>query len=95
MGFLLLELVNAVFDRSGTDEFVDEDRLVLADAVGAVSGLVFGGRIPPGIVVDDAVGGCQIQTGATGFEGDEEDGDVLVLESFDQSTTVLGLTGEL
>jgi energy-coupling factor transporter ATP-binding protein EcfA2 len=57
LGFFLLELVDALFDGVLAEEFVDEDRFVLADAVGAVGGLGFGGGVPPGVVVDDGVGG--------------------------------------
>ncbi len=39
MGFFLLEFVDALFDGVLAEEFVDEDGLVLADAVGAVGGL--------------------------------------------------------
>ena len=56
-GFVLLEFQDAVFDGAGADEFVDEDGLGLADAVGAVGRLVLGGGVPPRIVVDDGVGG--------------------------------------
>ena len=58
LGLLLLELVDALFDGALADELVDEDRVLLADAVGAVGGLGFGGGVPPGVVVDDGVGGC-------------------------------------
>jgi hypothetical protein len=37
------------------DEAVYLDRFVLADAVGAVCGLVFDGGVPPAVVVDDVV----------------------------------------
>jgi hypothetical protein len=56
-GFVLLEFEDAVFDGAAADEFVDEDGFGLADAVGAVGGLVFGGGVPPGVVVDDGVCG--------------------------------------
>ncbi|OPZ69380.1 MAG: hypothetical protein BWY83_01991 [bacterium ADurb.Bin478] len=55
---------------------MDEHRLVLADPVGAVGGLVLHGRIPPGIVVDDHVGAGQVQAGAAGLEADEKERDV-------------------
>ncbi len=66
--FLLLELVNAVFHSARADEFMDEDRLVLADAVGAVGGLVFGGGVPPGVEVDDAIGGGEVKASAARFK---------------------------
>ena len=94
MGFLLLELVDAVLHGAGADELVDEDGLVLADAVGAVGGLIFGSGIPPGIKMDDAVGGGEVEAGPAGFEGDEEDGNVLVLETINKAAPVLGFTSE-
>ena len=56
-GLVFLEFEDAVLDGAAADELVDEDGLGLADAVGAVGGLVFGGGVPPGVVVDDGVGG--------------------------------------
>ena len=41
-GLFALEFEDAVFDGAAADEFVDEDGRGLADAVGAVGGLVFG-----------------------------------------------------
>ena len=94
VGLFLLELVDAVFDGAGADEFVDEDGFVLADAVGAVSRLVFGGRVPPGVVVDDGVCGGEVESGASGFEGNEEDGLGAILEVVDEAAPVLGISGE-
>ena len=91
---MLLEFEDAVFDGAAADEFVDEDGFGLADAVGAVGGLVFGGGVPPGVVVDDGVCGGEVEAGAAGFEGDEEDGDVAFLELFDEGGAVFGLAGE-
>ena len=94
MGFLLLELVNAVFDGAIADEFVDEDGFVLADPVGAVGSLVFGGGIPPGVEVDHGVGGGKVEAGAAGFKGDEKNGDVFALEFLDEIAAVFGGSGE-
>ena len=94
-GLLLLEAVNAVFDGVGAEEFVHEDGFGLADAIGAVGGLGFGGGVPPGVVVDDGVGGGEVESGAAGLEGDEEDGDVVVLKLVDEAAAVLGRAGEL
>jgi hypothetical protein len=55
LAFLGLELVDAFLDGALADELVDEDRLGLADAVGAVDGLGLGGGVPPRVVVDETV----------------------------------------
>ena len=78
LAFLVLEFVDALFDGVLAEEFVDEDGLVLADAVGAVGGLGLGGGVPPGVVVDDGVGGGEVEPGAAGLEGDEERERILV-----------------
>ena len=93
-GFLLLQAVDAVFDGVCAEEFVDEDGFGLADAVGAVGGLGFGGRVPPGVVVDDGVSSSEVEAGAASFEGDEENGNVVFLELFDESSAVLRGSGE-
>ena len=93
-GFFLLKLVDALLDGVLAEEFVDEDGLVLADAVGAVGGLGFGGGIPPGVVVDDGVGGGEVEAGAAGLEGDEEERDFSGLEILDELAAVLGGSGE-
>ena len=64
---------HALLDAAGDDQVVDEDRLGLADAVGAVGGLGLGGRVPPGVVVDDGVGAGQVEAGAARLEADQED----------------------
>lgn len=55
--FALLHGLDAGFDGILADEFVDDDGFGLSDAVSAVGGLVFDGRVPPGVVVDDGIGG--------------------------------------
>jgi hypothetical protein len=55
---VFLQLDDAFLDGAAADEFVNEDRLVLADAVGAVGGLVFGGGVPPRVVMNDRISGC-------------------------------------
>lgn len=94
-GFFLLEAVDAFFDGVEAEEFVDEDGFVLADAVGAVGGLGFGGGVPPGVVVDYGVCGGEVEAGAAGFEGDEEDGEAAGLELLDEFSAVFGAAGEL
>ena len=41
--------------------------------MGAVGGLGFGGGIPPRVEVDDGVGAGEVEAGAAGFEGEEEE----------------------
>ena len=54
--FLGLELLDVLFNRSLGDEPVDENRLLLADAVNPVNGLLLGGRVPPRIEKKYVVG---------------------------------------
>ena len=79
-----------LFDGAPGDEFVDEDGLVLADSMGAVGGLLLDGGIPPRIVVDDGVGGSEVQTGAAGLEGDKEQRNLAGLEPPDRRFAVGG-----
>ena len=59
--------------------------LRLADAEGAVGGLVLDGRIPPAVEVDHVRGGGQVEPGAAGLEREDEEGRALVLlEAADQ-----------
>ena len=50
--FLLLQSEYPVFDCACRNQFKDENCLVLANSVGAVSRLSFGRGIPPGIIVN-------------------------------------------
>ena len=68
----MLELLNLGFDTVVDDEFIDEDGLSLTDAVATVGGLAFDGGVPPRVVVDDAVGGGEVEAGAAGAQADEE-----------------------
>ena len=43
----------AFFHRAATDEFVDQHVALLADAKGAVGGLIFDRRVPPPVEVND------------------------------------------
>ena len=48
-------------------------RPLWADAMGAIADLVFYGRIPPRIEVNDVVGPSEIETNTTCSQADEED----------------------
>ncbi len=50
-----LESNHPFLDRPGRDQSVDEDRLVLADAIGAIGSLVHDGRIPPWIIMGNGI----------------------------------------
>ena len=61
-----------LLDGAARDEPVDRDRLVLADAVRAIGGLIFDGGVPPRIEVDHVVGAGEVDAGAAGLERDQE-----------------------
>src|SRR5687767_2903853 len=61
-----------------------ENVVPLADAEGAVGGLVFDGGVPPAVEVDDVCGGGEVEPSAAGLEReDEERRAVVPLEGFD------------
>src|SRR5262245_44777716 len=63
-GLAALEQEHALLDAAGRVELVDEHRLRLADAVGAVGRLRLARRVPPWIVVDDGVRRDEVETRA-------------------------------
>jgi len=71
---------DALFDGAGRHQPVHRHRPLLADAVRATHGLVFGGRVPPRVGDDHVVGGRQVQTEAAGLEADEEEIGIAALE---------------
>ena len=78
------EAVDFFFDAASGYEFVHEYVFLLADAEGAVGGLVFYGWVPPAVEVDDVAGGGEGEAGAAGFEGEhEERGAVFLLKGVD------------
>ena len=94
-GFLFLQGADFFLDGVLGDEAVGDDRFDLADPVGAINGLGFGGGIPPRIVEDNVAGGGEVKAGAGGFEGEKKDGDGGIgLEFFHEFLTVFGLAGE-
>src|SRR4051812_17712804 len=72
-GFAALQFEDLLLDRAGRDQLVDEDRLVLADAMRAIGRLRLGRRVPPGVIMDHRVGGGEIEAAPAGLEADEED----------------------
>ena len=83
------QLVDFILDGAATDELVHEDVAELADAEGAVGRLILDGGVPPPVEVDDMRRGGEIEAGATGFEGqDEERRQVVFLELAHQLLTL-------
>src|SRR5690606_2285638 len=60
----LLELQDPLLHRPLRNQSVDEDRLVLADAVRPVGGLILRGGVPPGVEEEDVIGCGQVEPGA-------------------------------
>src|SRR5205814_10592463 len=80
----LLEFPDFLLNGSGGDEPIGVDGASLADAMGAVYGLRFDGRVPPGIVKHDITGRGQVQSRAGGAKTEQENrGAGIVLEGVD------------
>ena len=62
---------DALLDRARGDEAVHRHRPRLPDVVGAARGLVFGGRVPPGVDDQHVVGHLQVQAESAGLQADE------------------------
>ena len=95
-GLAALHGLDFLLDGAGADQAVDEYRLVLTDAVGAVGGLRFGGRVLPWVVVDHGVGGGEVEADAAGLEADQEHRHGAALEALHQGAALTGrgLPGE-
>ena len=81
---------DAVLDGLARDEAVDGHGLDLADAVGAIGGLVLDGGVPPGVEEDDLGGGGEVEAGTAGLQGDEEDVGLAGLETVDLGAALGG-----
>ena len=57
-----MQFGGAVFDRTRRDEAVDRRGALLADAVGAAHGLVFGGPVSSWVDDQYVLGGGQVET---------------------------------
>ena len=66
------ERIDLLFDSAFADQLVHEDGARLADAPGAVGGLVFDGRVPPAVVVHDLAGSREVEAGAARFQRDQQ-----------------------
>ena len=66
--------MDILFDGAGRDERMDENGVVLTDAVGAVACLVFHGGVPPAVEMDDMVGAGEGETGSGSAQRKQEEG---------------------
>jgi hypothetical protein len=90
-GFFLLQGEDFFLDAARHHQLVNEYLPGLADAVGAVGGLVFHRGIPPRIVVDDGVGGGEVEADAACLEADQEHRYLAFLETADDALAVSGV----
>ena len=81
--FIFVEGEDLLFDGIFGDQSINGHGAELAESVGSVGGLVFDGWVPPGVHVDDVIGGREVQTGAPCFEGDQEQVTFSGLEGID------------
>jgi len=84
-----------LLSRAFGDQFVDEYRFVLADAVGAVGGLCLDRRVPPWVIVDNGIGLDEVEADAAGLEGDEEEVGLTAAEALDRVFAFACLSGQL
>ena len=89
--FMTEEVVDAFLEGAFADEVVGDDGADLADAVGAVGGLVLDGGVPPAVVVDDVRGLGEGEAEGAGAEGEnEESGAVITGEGLDLGSALRG-----
>src|SRR5258708_23277017 len=91
----LLQFDDPLFDRARGDQFIDEDGLCLADAVGAVGRLVLDRRVPPGVVMDHRIRRGEVQAAAPRLQADQENRDRPRLKAVDRVGSIAGSAGQL
>ena len=82
--FVLLQLIDFLFDGSLRDETVNLHVFLLADAMRSPCRLLFDRRVPPKIEKDDRIRSGQIQPGAACFQGNQKDIGLAFIELVDQ-----------
>ena len=65
---VLYHLVDALLESILGDEAVNEDVLMLADAVGTIGSLCLNGGVPPEVIMYDMTCSGEIETSACGFQ---------------------------
>ena len=67
-GFAQFKNFDRGFDPLLHHQFIDENRLILADTVSAIRGLVLHRRVPPRVVMDDRIRSRQVKARSSRFE---------------------------
>lgn len=93
-GFVFLQCENFFFDVVVDDQFVDEYWFVLIKVVGVVGCLIFDGWILLWVVMDDGIGGSQVEVDVVSFQIDQEDWYIFFLEVVDWCFLMYGVVGE-
>ena len=78
------QLGDPLLDGAGGDHPVHLHRSGLPDPVGPVAGLLLDRGVPPAVEVDDVVGAGEVEAGAAGLQGQQEDRHLPGLEARDQ-----------
>ena len=76
-----------LFDSVLGYQVINSHTILLPDAIGTVGGLLFDGRIPPRVQMDDVIGSRQIQPQSASLQTDEEDGALALLKLFRTSSS--------
>ena len=87
-------MLNLLFHRAARNQLVDEHRFLLADAIGAVGGLVFCRWVPPRIVMNHRVCFRQVEAHATGLQADQKNLTLAALKFFYWRASIAGLSGQ-
>src|SRR5690606_4699672 len=85
------DLVDPLLDRSAGQESRHGDWAGAADAVGAVDGLVFDGRVPPAIEQEDIVGKLQVESDAPRAIAHQDDAAARVVAKLLDHTVAAGV----
>src|SRR5204863_768324 len=94
--FFFLQPQDFVFDCVAGDQLVGSDDTGLSDAMGAVGGLRLDGGIPPGIEMNNGVGGGEIQADAARFQADQKNWNRgIALEAIHDFLTLFGRAVEI
>ena len=84
------------FHRAFCNQAVYKNFLCLADTIGSVCCLIFNGRVPPRVVVNNIIRSSKVEPRSAGFKRYEENGNSGVgVEALDNFLTVFGRAREV